>query len=62
MKFYYLKSEFIPVNIVEIQYLKKITTVETQIENLILMKNQLKILLNVEFDIRSDLKILKKLD
>ena len=39
LKFYFVKSEFIPVNIVEIQHLRKITTAEMQIENLMMMKS-----------------------
>ncbi|EAR93727.2 PAS domain S-box protein, putative (macronuclear) [Tetrahymena thermophila SB210] len=60
MKFYHFKNSFVSYNIVEIQQIRRILSVEAQRENLYLLKNQFSALLNINFDISKELEMLQK--
>ncbi|KAL4512015.1 hypothetical protein ABPG72_005017 [Tetrahymena utriculariae] len=60
MKFYHFKNSYVSYNIVEIQQVRRILSVETQRENLYLLKNQFSALLNINFDISKELEMLQK--
>ncbi|KAL4475172.1 hypothetical protein ABPG74_001868 [Tetrahymena malaccensis] len=60
MKFYHFKNSFVSYNIVEIQQVRRILSVEAQRENLYLLKNQFSALLNINFDISKELEMLQK--
>ncbi|EAR97308.2 PAS domain S-box protein (macronuclear) [Tetrahymena thermophila SB210] len=58
LKFYYNNYKKIQFNVVELHKFKKITSYQAQKEGLITFKNQLKTLMNIDLNIKSDLDII----